>query len=223
MENAEGIRSVGELELWWQRGVRIIGPAWAGTRFCGGTREPGPLTTEGYHLLEGMAEYGFVLDVSHMDEKAVLQSLDAYPGTMIASHANASVLFKGLDSNRFLSDRVIQGLLERKAVIGVVPYNRFLLPGWKPNEGRQAVTFEHVFAQIDHICQMAGDACHVGIGSDFDGGFGLQSVPTEIDTIADLQKLAPLLAQKGYTEEEIAAIMGQNWLNILHDNSPESV
>lgn len=223
MENAEGVRSVGELEAWWERGVRIIGPAWAGTRFCGGTREPGPLTAEGYQLLEGMAGHGFILDISHMDEKAVLQSLDTYPGTVIASHANASALLEGLESNRFLSDRVIQGLLERQAVIGVVPYNRFLLPGWKPSDGRQVVTLDHVVAQIDYICQMAGDARHVGMGSDFDGGFGLQAVPAEIDTIADLQKLGPLLTQKGYTEEDIAAIMGHNWLNMLKENLPESV
>jgi len=223
MENAEGVRSVGELENWWARGVRIIGPAWAGNRFCGGTREPGPLTPEGYELLEGMAAHGFVLDISHMDEKAVLQALDGYPGTLIASHANASALLKGLESNRFLSDRVILGLLERDGVIGVVPYNRFLLPGWSPSDGRQAVTLEHVVAHIDHICQLAGDAAHAGIGSDFDGGFGWQSVPSEIDTVADLQQLVPLLVQKGYTEEDIAAIMGKNWLRILNDNLPESV
>ena len=221
MEGAEGVRSVGELETWWQRGVRIIGPAWTGTRFCGGTGEPGPLTQEGYQLLEGMAGYGFVLDISHMDEKAALQSLDAYPGTIIASHANASALLKGTESNRFLSDRVIQGLLERDAVIGVVPYNRFLVPGWTKKDGRQMVTLDHVVTQIDYICQMAGDAEHVGIGSDFDGGFGLQSVPAEIDTVADLQKLIPLLAQKGYTEHDIAIIMGQNWLKILKENLPE--
>jgi membrane dipeptidase len=223
MENAEGVRSIGELEMWWERGVRIIGPAWAGTRFCGGTGEPGPLTQEGYHLLEGMAGYGFVLDISHMDEKATLQSLDAYPGTIIASHANASALLKGMESNRFISDRVIQGLIERDAVIGIVPFNRFLLPGWTKKDGRQAVTLEHVIAQIDYICQMAGDARHVGIGSDFDGGFGVQSVPAEIDTIADLQSLVPLLAQKGYTEDDIAIIMGQNWLNILKENLPTGV
>ena len=61
MENAEGVRDTGELEFWWQRGVRIIGPAWTGTRFCGGTGEPGPLTPEGYQLLDGMAGFGFML------------------------------------------------------------------------------------------------------------------------------------------------------------------
>jgi membrane dipeptidase len=223
MENAEGVRSVAELEMWWARGVRIIGPAWAGTRFCGGTREPGPLTPEGYQLLEGMASFGFVLDISHMDEAAVMQSLDRYPGTMIASHANAAALLKGLESNRFLSDHVIRGLLERQAVIGIVPFNRFLIPGWEPRDGRQAVTLDHVVAQIDHVCQMAGNASHVGLGSDFDGGFGVQSVPVEIDTVADLQKLVPALTQKGYTETDIKAIMGQNWLNLLQRSLPESV
>jgi membrane dipeptidase len=223
MENAEGVRSAGELEMWWQRGVRIIGPAWVGTRFCGGTGEPGPITNEGYRLLDGMAGYGFTLDISHMDEKAALQAIDFYPGTLIASHANASALLDDPDSNRFLSDRLIQGLLERDAVIGVVPYNRFLVSRWKKSDGRQAVTLDHLVAQIDHICQIAGDAQHAGIGSDFDGGFGWQSVPAEIDTIADLQKIVPLLALKGYTEAHIAAIMGQNWLSILKENLPESI
>jgi membrane dipeptidase len=62
---------------------------------------------------------------------------------------------------------------------------------------------------------MAGDAHHVGLGSDFDGGFGLQSVPAEVDTIADLQKLTPLLAEKGYASQDIAAILGLNWITLL--------
>jgi membrane dipeptidase len=223
MEGAEGVRSPAELEEWRARGVRVIGPAWAGTRFCGGTREPGPLTPEGYDLLEGMADLGFALDLSHMDEQAVLQALDAYPGPMIASHANAMSLLKGTDSNRFLSDRVIQGLLERDGVIGIVPLNSFLRIGWKAGDRREQVTLQHVVAQIDFICQMAGDAQHVGLGSDFDGGFGVQSVPGEIDSIADLQKLVPLLAEKGYSDQEIAAILGENWLTLLKRALPESI
>jgi membrane dipeptidase len=223
MEGAEGVRSPAELEEWWARGVRLIGPAWAGTRFCGGTREPGPLTPEGYALLEELASLGFTLDISHMDEQAVLQALEIYPGPIVASHANAKSLLKGTDSNRFLSDRVIQGLLERDGIIGVVPLNSFLRAGWKIGERREEVTLHHLVAQIDFICQMAGDARHAGLGSDFDGGFGLQSVPTGIDSIADLQKLAPLLEEKGYTLQEIAAILGENWLAHLRRTLPESI
>ena len=215
MEGAEGVRQVGELEEWWKRGVRLIGPAWTGTRFCGGSHQPGPMTAEGFALLEGMAEVGFILDLTHMDEKAVLQALDAYPGQIVASHSNALALLKGYSGNRHLSDQVIQGILERDGVIGVVPFNAFLQAGWRRGDRRETVGLEHVVAQIDYICQMAGDARHVGLGTDFDGGFGLQCVPPEIDTIADLQKLAPLLQEKGYSEQDVQAILGENWLERL--------
>ena len=220
MEGAEGVRQPDELELWWQSGVRLIGPAWAGTRYCGGTREPGPLTKDGFALLEVMADFGFTLDLSHMDEAAALQALDIYPGSIVATHSNALPLLKGEDSNRHLSDRLIAGLLERGGVIGIVPFNSFLLPGWQQGDRRESVTLGHVVAQIDYICQMAGDARHVGLGTDFDGGFGWQSVPAGIDTIADLQKLAPLLAAKGYPPQDIAAILGENWLDHIRRTLP---
>ena len=223
MEGAEGVRSADELEEWWNLGLRLIGPAWAGTRFCGGTREPGPLTEEGYALLEGMADLGFVLDLSHMDQESALQALDTYPDTIVASHANAQALLKGLDSNRHLPNRVIQGILERSGVIGIVPVNAFLFAGWKKGEARDLVSLDHIVAQIDYVCQMAGDARHVGLGTDFDGGFGVQSVPAGIDTIVDLQKLVPLLANKGYTQEDVAAILGSNWINLLQQCLPENI
>ena len=223
MEGAEGVLSPAELDEWWRRGVRLIGPAWAGTRFCGGTRDPGPLTKEGFELLEGMSGLGFILDLSHMDEAAALQALDAYPGTIVATHANAYALLEGLETNRHLSDRVIRGLIEREGMMGIVPFNAFLKPGWKRGDRREEVPLQRVVAHIDYVCQMAGDALHVGIGSDFDGGFGLQSVPPEVDSVADLQKLARPLAEKGYTEDDIAAILGRNWIIRLQRNLPASI
>ena len=222
MECAEAVRSLEELEEWWAMGLRLIGPAWAGTRFCGGTREPGPLTSEGQALLEAMGDLGFLLDLSHMDAQAALQSLERYQGPIIASHANAARLLKDYDGNRLLPDEVIRGLLDRDGVIGIVPLNSFLLNGWKHGDGRRHLSLGHVVAQIDYICQMAGDAHHAGLGTDFDGGFGVQSVPPEIDSIADLHKLIPLLGDKGYSEEDIAAIFGQNWLRKLRSVLPEA-
>lgn len=221
MECAEAVRTPMELEEWWALGLRLIGPAWAGTRFCGGTGEPGPLTPEGNALLEAMGDLGFMLDLSHMDSQAALQALDRYQGHIIASHSNAASLLKDYDGNRLLPDEVIRGLLERDGVIGIVPLNSFLLNGWKRGDGRRHLSLGHVVAQIDYICQMAGDALHAGLGTDFDGGFGVQSVPPEIDTIADLHKLIPLLEEKGYSEEDIAAIFGQNWLRKLGSVLPE--
>jgi membrane dipeptidase len=222
MEGAEGVHDPGELEEWWQRGVRLIGLAWSGTRFSGGTREPGPLTSQGFAMLEGMASLGFGLDLSHMDEQAVLQALDVYPGVIVATHSNAQALVKDPSSNRHLSDRIIHGIIERDGVIGLVAYNGFLKAGWKRGDHRQEVSLDRLVAQIDYVCQLAGDARHAGIGTDFDGGFGLQSVPPSIDSIADLQKLAAPLAEMGYTTEDIAAILGANWLARLEKILPES-
>ncbi len=218
MEGAEGVRTPDELSQWWEGGVRLIGPAWAGNRFCGGTGEPGPLTAEGSALLAAMDDVGFVLDISHMDPQAARQALEAYAGTVIASHANPAALLPETDSNRFLPDDVIDALAARDGVIGIVPFNRFLDATWKPGDPR--LPLEKVVEHIDYICQRTGSSRHVAIGSDFDGGFGVESVPAGIDTVADLQKLAPLLAARGYTNDDIAAIFAHNWLRkikaILH-------
>jgi membrane dipeptidase len=220
MEGAEGVRTPSELDEWWEAGLRMIGLAWAGTRFCGGTRDPGPLTDEGRAMLAAMADLGFTLDLSHMDEMAARQSLDLYEGPLIASHANAEALLPGYEGNRLLSNEVIQELIARDGIIGVVPFCAFLKTGWKKVDSREGITLETLAAHVDHICQMAGDARHVGLGSDFDGGFGLSAVPTDIDTIADLQKLAPILKGKGYNDEAVAAILGENWLRHLRTYLP---
>lgn len=223
MESAEAITELDELEEWWEMGLRFIGPAWAGTRFCGGTKEPGPLTHEGRRLLAAMGEHGFTLDLAHMDEPAALEALDTYPGNIVVTHGNCLALLPGHEFNRHLSDRVIHGILERDGIIGVVPFNTFLKDGWlKGKSSREEVSLERLVDHIDHICQLAGDARHVGIGTDFDGGFGLQSTPKEIDTIADLQKLVPLLLARGYSEEEAASVLGGNWINLLHRSLPAS-
>lgn len=220
MEGAEGVRSTSELELWWQRGVRVIGPAWKATRFCGGTREPGPLTKEGRELLSAMAEMGFILDLSHMAWESAVQALDIYEGQMIATHANALKQVKNGTINRFLTDEIIDGIIERDGVIGVIPFNSFLKEDWKLPAPRSEVPLEEVVAQIDYICQRAGDAHHAGFGTDFDGGFGMQHLPEGMDTIADLHLFTPLLSARGYSDEDIAAIFGGNWLRILRNNLP---
>ena len=220
MEGAEGVRNPSELDEWWEWGVRIIGPAWAGTRYCGGTNDPGPLTDDGRLLLKAMAGIGFTLDLSHMDSLSAHQALDLYSGPIIVSHANAAALLPGYDGNRLLRDDIIRDVLERDGIIGVVPFCKFLDLGWKFGDLRDSITLETLAAHVDHICQLAGDARHVGIGSDFDGGFGLSAVPAGLDTIADLQKLGTVLAAKGYNDEEVAAVLGSNWLRYLKSTLP---
>ncbi len=102
----------------------------------------------------------------------------------------------------------------------MVPFCRFLANEWKSGDPRDSITLETLAAHVDRICQMAGDARHVGLGSDFDGGFGLSAAPAGVDTIADLQKLGPILAAKGYNDEQVAAVLGKNWLRHLQTFLP---
>jgi membrane dipeptidase len=222
MEGADGIRSPHELAEWYELGLRLIGLAWAGTRYCGGTGDPGGLTDDGKKLLSAMVDYNFVLDLSHMDEAAALESLDRYEGPIMATHSNCAVLMKGADTNRHITDRVLRELIERGGVNGVLPLNTFLKVGWLRKSGsrREEVPLDVLIAHIDHICQLAGNADHAAIGSDFDGGFGVQSIPPELDSIADLQIIASKLIERGYSEADAEKILGGNWLRFLREHLP---
>ena len=216
MEGAEGIQHPQRLPEWYERGLRIIGPAWDRTRYVGSAYEPGPWTAQGMELLEVMADLGMILDISHLAEEAALAALDQYPGLIIASHANPRWLMpRAQYPERFLGRRTVERLVERDGVIGVVLANKFLKDGWKPGDRRELVSIDDVVAHIDAICQLVGDADHVGIGSDFDGGFGLDQAPIELDGIGDLAKIGDGLAQRGYSQGEVDAVLGGNWLRVV--------
>ncbi len=217
MEGADPITEPEQAEEWFLRGVRIVGLAWESTRYAGGTHEPGPLTVEGMRLLEVMASLKMILDLSHLAEEAYNQAVDRYAGVLIASHSNPR---RFCPTSRGLSDRMIARLAERDGVVGIVLYNAFLKPGWRRGDRKADVTLTEVVDAIDHVCQVTGSARHVGLGSDFDGGFGVEHVPAEIDTVADLTKLQEPLAERGFSSEHIAAILSGNWLRILGQALP---
>lgn len=213
MEGADCIREPAEAEWWHERGVRIIGPAWDDTRYCAGAWRDSKqgLSKDGYALLDVMGGLGMILDLTHMSEIATFQSLDAYPGTVVATHANARAI---VPTERQLSDRQIRLIGERDGVVGAVLANFFLQPGYVRGR-KESVPVSQVAAHIDHVCQVIGDARHAGIGSDLDGGFGMRDIPDPMDSIADLPLIAGALRERGYGEEDVAGIMGGNWLALL--------
>jgi len=163
-----------------------------------------------------MAELGLALDLSHLTDEGVFQALDRFPGHILASHSNCRALLPNNQvPERHLPDPAIRRIAERDGVIGVVPYSRFLVDDWRPSGGRDQVTIGHVVAHIDHICQLLGDANHVGLGSDFDGGYGLEVVPTGLDSVADLRFIGDALRSRGYLESDVEAMMSGNWLSLL--------
>jgi len=216
MENADPILEPKELERWYEKGLRVVGPAWDTSRYAGGTWSGGPLTKLGHALLEVMAEFNVILDVSHLSHMSLYEALDVFEGKhVVATHCNPH---RFVPTERQLPDRAIEQIAQRKGVIGVVPFNKFLKKDWS---GRKIdVTLDDVIRMIDHICQVTGNADHVGIGSDFDGGFGAQAVPREIDTIRDLHKIGDELLQRGFSPQHVAQIMHGNWLRVLAEALP---
>jgi membrane dipeptidase len=217
MEGADPIISPDDVGGWFGSGLRMIGPAWHATRYAGGTGEPGPLTDLGRQLLEAMAKYNMILDLSHLARQAYLQAVVEYPGTVIASHSNPTAF---LPTDRGLADDMIKLLAERDGVMGIMPYNPFLVSGWVRGQPRDLVELEIVAQAIDYVVQLTGTVRHVGIGSDFDGGFGLDSIPAGMESVADLGKIAEPLEKWGYTSNDIEAVMYKNWLRILQEGLP---
>ena len=212
MEGADPIVEPRQAEEWYERGVRIIGLAWSQTRYAGGTSAPGPLTKIGFELIEVMADLGMILDLSHLAEEAYFQAVEHYKGVLLASHSNPRHF---LNHDRMLSDDMIMRLVERDSVMGLVPFNRFMSSEWQPSHPKEAITIDHYIDMIDYVCQLAGSARHVGIGSDWDGGFGSEAIPHPFDTAADLWLLNDALANRGYSTEDIQGILGHNFLRVL--------
>lgn len=217
MEGADPILEPKQFEEWYERGVRIVGTSWKSTRYAGGTSEPGGLSKLGYELLEILAGYNAILDLSHMAEQAYHEALDCYEGAIIASHSNPR---KFRNTDRHLSDNMIHRLAERDGVMGIVPYNAFLSNTWRRGDKPLPITV--VADAIDHVCQITGSAVHVGIGSDFDGGFGADQTPEGFESVGDLILIADVLKLRGYSTDNIEAIMGGNFIRKLRETLPQN-
>ncbi len=219
MEGADPIVRVRDLSQWWQRGLRMIGLSFGDTKYgtgvCGGnsTFKQGGLTAEGFALLEQMAELGFVWDISHLAEEGIWQGLDRKFPRVCASHANAQAL---TPTDRHLSDDVIRAIAERNGVMGLVLYNGFLEPRWKQDTSIAVTLDDHLRRQANYVANLAGWE-HVGIGSDLDGGFGLEESPAEIDTVADLRKVGSVVPA-----EVREQVLSANWLNFLRSALPQT-
>jgi membrane dipeptidase len=218
LEGADSLVTLGHLERQYARGLRAVGPAHYGPGvYAQGTNASGGLGGKGRALLREMEHLNVILDASHLCEESFWESLEVFHGPVWASHNNCRVF---VPHNRQLSDDQLQALIERGAVIGAVFDAWMLVPDWErgpstPEE--RGVSLSQVVDNIDHVCQLAGNSWHAGIGSDLDGAFGTEQCPVEVDTIADLQKLPPLLAQRGYSSEDIENVCGGNLIRFLRN------
>jgi membrane dipeptidase len=219
MEGADPIVEPDQARLWWDDGLRIVGLAHYGpSAYAFGTGSAGPLTAEGRELLRVMDELGMILDVSHLTDESFHEALDRFHGPVLASHSNCRALVPG---DRQLDDAMIRRLIERDAVIGAVMDAWMLQPDWVRGETtNERLTLAAVADQIDHVCQLAGNSRHAAIGTDLDGGYGIEQTPRDLDTIADVQRIPDLLGQRGYGDGDVKNIMHANWLRLLGRSLP---
>lgn len=220
MEGADPIVDPQQAEAWFADGLRSASLAHYGkSRYAVGTGESGPLSQHGVELLGQFQRLGMILDVTHLSEPGFSQTLDLFGGPVMASHNNCRALVPG---GRQFSDGQIKRLVDRDAVIGVALDAWMLYPGWEVgNTSPEVVGLDAVADHVDHICQLAGNCRHVGIGSDLDGGYGTEQTPRDLKTIADLQKLAQILSARGYADDHIDAVFHANWLRFFRQHLPD--
>ena len=219
LEGADSIVDLSYLAKAYNYGLRAIGPAHYGPgRYANGTDATGKMNQNGLDLLTEMQRLNIILDATHLCDDAFWQALDHFNGPIWASHNMCRSL---VNHNRQYSDEQLKALVERGAVIGGALDAWMLVPNWVRGVSTPTSTncnLETVFKHMDHICQLAGNANHVGIGSDLDGAFGTEQCPSDLDTIADLQKLVTIFRTQGYAEDDLNKIFHQNWINFLMKN-----
>lgn len=216
LEGADSIVSPDYLYQAWESGLRAIGPAHYGPgTYAHGTDSVGGIGQKGKDLLKVIMELGLILDATHLCDQSFWETMKIYEGPIWASHNNCR---KFVDHNRQFADEQLTELINRKAVIGVALDAWMMVPNWQRGtstpEG-MGVTLDLMVNNIDHICQLAGNSQHVGIGTDLDGAFGKEQCPSDLETIADLQSVPEKLRLKGYSQEDIENIMSKNFIHFL--------
>jgi len=215
LEGADPIRNEADLQEFWDAGLRIVGLAGKQTRFAGGTGAPGPLTLQGIEAVKTFDRFGIIHDTSHLAEASFWQLLQLTQGPVMASHSNCRAI---VPTDRQLSDEMIRAIGARDGIIGINFFDKFLLP---PEEyGKRRATLEDVVKHVRHICDLLGNSNQVGLGTDMDGGLGRNEIPVEIETSADLPKVADALIAGEFSVADVSGIMGGNWRRYFSKNLP---
>jgi membrane dipeptidase len=219
LEGADSLVTVGHLERAYAQGLRAVGPAHYGPgTYAQGTDATGGIGRRGRELLMEMERLHVILDATHLCDDSFWEALDCFRGPVWASHNNCRAL---VPHNRQFSDDQIRALIDRGAVIGAPLDAWMMVPGWvrgKTTPASAGLTLTVMIDHMDHVCQIAGNARHVGIGSDLDGAFGTEQTPADLETVADLARVPDLLRARGYSEADVALVAHGNFVRFLAEH-----
>ncbi len=200
------------------------------------------LTEHGKEIIRKMNDLGMMVDLSHAGEQTFYDVLSITSKPVLVSHSNAAAL---TPHYRNLKDAQLEALKKNGGVVGVNFYSEFLDSNYpkrvkklyykthkKDSTNKELsvgkmygalsaklkheanAPFENVLKHIDHLVAKAG-IDHVAIGSDFDG---IESPPQELEDVTKFPVLTKALLERGYSKEDVAKIMGLNFLRVLKEN-----
>lgn len=201
----------------------------------------GGLSDFGKQVVPEMNRLGILIDVSHVADSTFYDVLALSKAPVIASHSNARALCNfprnmtddmiraiaakgGVVQVNFVSDYLRQpseAFRAAKTKIRMARVGKVMTPEMEARLQVESDSLAKVFAperaslsdivnHIDHIVKIAG-IDHVGIGSDFDGGGGVNG----LEDVSEIENLTAELLRRGYSEKDIAKIWGGNLLRVL--------
>ncbi len=161
------------------------------------------LTEFGRRLVREMNNLGVVIDVAHVEKRGLLDACSLSEKPVIASHTGVAAL---RPVRRNLDDECIRAVAATGGVVGVIFHPPYLGRHPWPDLGAVA---DH----LEHVCDVAGPR-HAAIGSDFDG---LIWTPRGLGHVGALPRLTRLLYERGFAEEDLKGILGENFLRVLEE------
>ncbi len=237
--------SLGALRAFHDQGVRYMTLThgtttdWADS----GTGLPthGGLSPFGMEVVREMNRLGMLVDLSHVSPATMHDALDVSEAPVMFSHSSA----RGVtDHPRNVPDDVLQRMPENGGIVMItfVPgfisgairehdareqaaRTRFQADGAGPEETNRRLqewrtqnpppqaTMDDVIAHIEHVRRVAG-IDHVGLGGDFDG---ITSVPVGLEEVSTYPALLAELARRGWSDEELAKLAGENMLRVMRE------
>jgi membrane dipeptidase len=159
-----------------------------------GTAKSG-LTPLGLQVVRRMETLGMIVDVAHSSHATIAQVIAMAKRPIVASHGGVQATCK---VNRNLTDDEIRGIAKTGGVIGIGYWDGAVC-STRPEAAATAIAYVRDLVGIDHV----------GLGSDFDG-----AVTTGFDS-SQLAAVTQALIDRGFSDADIAKVMGGNVLRVL--------
>lgn len=213
-EGAEPLSGDPELlEHYYSWGLRSLGLVWSRSNEFGtgvpfrfpSSPDTGPgLSEAGFDLVRACNALGVVLDLSHLNEQGFWDVARTSSHPLVASHSNAHAL---CPSARNLTDEQLLAIRDSGGIVGV----NFCASDLRDDGQDSSDTpIELVLEQIEYMAELMG-IDHVGLGTDFDGAVA----PEGLDDVTALPGLLEALAERGFSDEDLAKLAFANWERVL--------